>query len=133
MNAPFTAVVEECTVASDASRMSFPEVVGKLTSAGVERYHADLVRAEKTYFRPDGKSHVVANDAIGRTPAAAFAASAVAAAVKAAQNGEIDYKTFCARVIEAGCVGYHVHIAGRRVIYYGRSGDSHTEHFPGAP
>jgi uncharacterized protein YbcV (DUF1398 family) len=112
--------------------MSFPQVISKLMSAGVERYHADLVRSEKTYFLPGGESRVIPNDDIGRAPAAAFSAESVEAAVKAIQKGEIDYKTFCERVMDAGCVGYHVHIAGQRVVYYGRSGDSHVEWFPGA-
>jgi hypothetical protein len=32
----------------------------------------------------------------------------------------------------AGWVGYFVTLAGRRAIYCGRNGDSHTEWFPGA-
>ncbi len=32
----------------------------------------------------------------------------------------------------AGCVGYFVQITGRRVIYFGRSGESHVEQFPPA-
>ena len=132
MNARFGCVVEECTAASDESRMTFPEVVGRLMEAGVERYHADLIRSEKTFFLPDGESRVIPNDDIGRAPASEFSAPSVEAAVKAIQKGDIDYKVFCERVLEAGCVGYHVHIAGRRVVYYGRSGDSHVEWFPGA-
>ena len=131
MNAQFGCVDEECTAASDENSMSFPQVVGKLMAAGVERYHADLVRSEKTYFLPDGESRVIPNDDIGRVPAAAFSTVSVEAAVKAIQKGEINYKTFCERVLDAGCVGYHVHIAGKRVVYYGRGGDSHTEYFPG--
>jgi len=132
MNAQFGCIVEECTAASDESRMSFPQVIGKLLSAGVERYHADLVRSEKTYFLPGGESRVIPNDDVGRVPATVFSAASVEGAVKAIQKGEINYKTFCERVMDAGCVGYHVHIAGQRVVYYGRNGDSHTEYFPGA-
>jgi hypothetical protein len=36
------------------------------------------------------------------------------------------------RVLEAGCVGYIASMAGRRVVYYGRTGDNHVEWFPGA-
>jgi hypothetical protein len=32
----------------------------------------------------------------------------------------------------AGCVGYHVFITGKRVVYYGRQGDQQIEYFPGA-
>ena len=132
MNAEFGCLVEQCTADSDASRISFGAVVGRLMSAGVERYHADLVRSEKTYFLPTGESRVIPNDEIERVPATEFTAPSVEAAVRAIQNGEINYKTFCARVMDAGCVGYLVSIAGRRVVYYGRTGDSHIEYFPGA-
>ena len=42
----------------------------KLMEAGVEWYHADLLRSEKTYYLPDGESHAVANAAVSRTPRA---------------------------------------------------------------
>ena len=61
-----------------------------------------------------------------------FSATGVEAAVRAVQAGAIPYRTFCERVVAAGCVGYHVSIVGRRVVYYGRTGDSHVEWFPGA-
>ena len=53
------STMQECTDASDQERISFPEVVMKLMQAGVERYHADLLRAEKTYYLPSGESHRV--------------------------------------------------------------------------
>jgi hypothetical protein len=31
--------------------------VTKLMQVGVERYHADLLRAEKIYYLPSGESH----------------------------------------------------------------------------
>ncbi len=67
-------------------------------------------------------------------PAAArfFSAANVEAAVRAIQRQEIQYREFCRRIVAAGCVGYHVFLEGRRVVYYGRAGDSHTEYFPGA-
>jgi uncharacterized protein YbcV (DUF1398 family) len=125
-------VVVECTRDSDEERVSFPEVVKKLMDAGVERYHADLLRSEKTYYLPNGESEVVANHSVGIVPPQEFSAKGVDAAVRAIQAGEIQYKAFCERVAAAGCVGYFVSIAGKRAIYYGRSGDSHVEWFPGA-
>ena len=38
---------------------AFPAIVGKLIEAGVERYHADLVRSEKTFYLPNGESETV--------------------------------------------------------------------------
>ncbi len=124
--------VRECSRLSDAGAASFGEIVGKLNAAGVERYHADLTRAEKIYYWPDGDSERVPNAPLAAAPDVAFSPQGVEAAVRAAQAGTIVYKTFCERAAAAGCVGYHVHIAGKRVVYYGRNGDSHVEWFPGA-
>jgi uncharacterized protein YbcV (DUF1398 family) len=125
-------VMVEATRASDEERATFSEVVMKLMQAGVERYHCDLVRGEKTYYLPNGESAVVAGEAVGVAAAGEFSVAAVDAAVRAIQAGKIAYRTFCTRVAEAGCVGYHVSLVGRRAVYYGRTGDSHVEWFPGA-
>jgi uncharacterized protein YbcV (DUF1398 family) len=125
-------VIAEATRASDEERVTFGEVVTKLMQAGVERYHADLLRGEKTYYLPSGESEIVVGDPIVIAPAGAFAAAGVDAAVRDIQAGKIQYRTFCARIAAAGCVGYHVSLAGQRAVYYGRTGDCHTEWFPGA-
>lgn len=130
MNSQTRQVVEECTAGSDAERMSFPEVIGALMAAGIERYHADLIRAEKTYHMPDGATHVVANAAISSEPARDFSPAGVEAAIRAIQSRAIGYKAFCERILAAGCVGYLVSLEGRRAVYYGRTGDLHVEHFP---
>jgi len=125
-------VLHECSEASDAERLSFPQVVGRLMAAGVERYRADLLRHEKTYYMPDGRSHVVSNAVIAATPAMDFSAAGVDSAVRDIQAGRIAYREFCRRVMAAGCVDYIVSISGRRAVYFGRSGESHVEMFPGA-
>jgi uncharacterized protein YbcV (DUF1398 family) len=125
-------VMQECTEASDQERISFPEVVTKLMQAGVERYHADLLRAEKIYYLPSGESYRVPAVPMQATPAPAFAADGVAAAVRAIQQQKIQYREFCERIAQAGCVGYIVSMAGRRAVYYGRTGDSYVEPFPAA-
>jgi len=123
-------IMQECTDASDEEHITFPEVVVKLAQAGVERYHADLLRAEKVYYLPSGESHRVRAADVGATAAAEFAAGEVAAAVRAIQQQQIQYREFCERIVEAGCVGYMVSLAGRRAVYYGRTGDSYVEPFP---
>ncbi len=132
MDANVRNLVHECSLASDEGRETFPAIVAKLIDAGIERYHADLVRSEKTYYAAGGASEVVPNASVDAKAATTFSAIGVESAVKAAQSGEIQYRTFCERVVAAGCVGYHVSIVGRRVVYYGRSGDSHLEWFPGS-
>ena len=125
-------VMHEASRASDEERIAFPEVVKSLIQVNVERYHADLVRAEKIYYLPDGETETVPNHALPVPPATAFSAEGVEAAVRAIQHGTIQYREFCGRIAAAGCVGYHVFITGMRAVYYGRAGDSHTEWFPGA-
>jgi len=131
MNQHVREVVREMTKASDEQRVTFPEVVKALMEAGVERYHADLVCSNKTYYLPDDSFEVVACHAVG-APARAFSAAGVEAAVRAIQAQTIQYREFCERIAAAGCVGYFVTLAGRCAIYYGRSGESHVERFPGA-
>ncbi len=132
MNATLRQAVRECSALSDQGTENFAQILGRLIAAGVERYHADLTRAEKIYYWPDGTSEQVANAPVTGEAAADFSAAGVEVAVRAAQAGTIKYEEFCERAVRAGCVGYHVHIVGKRVVYYGRSGDSHVEWFPGA-
>ena len=108
----------------------FPVIVGALSAAGVERYHADLVKREKTYYTPDGQSFVVASDPCDDAPAQTLQADQVEAAVRASQRQQIGYREFCRRVLQAGCAGYWVSITGKRAVYYGRTGETHVELFP---
>lgn len=125
-------VVVECTRSSDEERIPFPQIVGMLMAANVERYHADLVRMEKTYYMPDGETFVIPSRPSDGTPNAEFSAAGVEAAVRASQAGQIKYREFCRRVLEAGCVGYFVSLTGRRAVYFGRTSECHVELFPTA-
>jgi uncharacterized protein YbcV (DUF1398 family) len=67
-----------------------------------------------------------------RSIADAFSGDAVIAALRAVQARQITYPEFLARLLDAGCVGYFVYLAGKRAIYLGRTGEMHIEHFPPA-
>ncbi len=133
MDTNIKAVVEECTTGSENGTLKFPQVVMKLMAAGVERYHADLRRAEKIYYMPSGESVVVAAEPVAGTPPLAFSAPGVEAAVRAVQAGKQNYREFCEAILAAGCVGYLVSMPGRRAVYYGATAEMHVEHFPPAP
>lgn len=130
MDASLIAELEACARLSYTVTGAFPQVVARLGVAGVERYHTDLVRAEKTSYLPDGQSHVCAIEPVG-VIADRFDAGAVAAAVAESQTGTLPYRDFMARIAAAGCIGYIVSIVGRRALYLGRCGDTHVELFPG--
>lgn len=130
MNPDAEAVAQACSQAAENGSLNFPQILGKLSEAGIEGYLVDYRRAVKTYYLPDGESHEVADRHTHGAAAAAFDAAKVAAAVGQSQRGEHTYKEFCEKVIAAGCAGYIVSILGRRVVYFGRTAETHVEHFP---
>ena len=123
-------ILETCTRASEDATLLFPQIVGMLIQVGVEQYHADLQRSEKTYYLPDGQSYVVACTPSSVAIAEAFDAQAVEAAIRASQAKQIVYAEFIARIAAAGCTSYFVSMAGKRAVYFGRTAESHVEHFP---
>lgn len=133
MNAEQTQVIQGCAQGALTGELSFPEIVERLAKICVERYHADYSRQEITYYLVDGESLVVATLHPSNATAKEFSTSAVVAAVQQSQRNEHTYLDFIRKTMAAGCVGYFVQITGRRVIYFGRGGESHVEHFPPVP
>jgi uncharacterized protein YbcV (DUF1398 family) len=125
-----TDTIAECMKLSFAST-PFPQVVQKLAGAGVRAYRADLGKLRSTYYGADGESYDEPLSLSGGAPiASAFDKDTVASAVRAIQQGQIGYADFLRQIMAAGCASYGVFIAGRKVMYFGRDGDFHTEHFP---
>ena len=112
--------------------MAFPEIVQLLLADGVERYHADLVRMEKTFYMPDGRTHVekmpIGPMAIGE----AFVTSDLVATIRDSQTAGQKYPDFLRRATAAGSTDYVVYLQGQKAIYFGRKGEYHIEVFPGA-
>jgi len=130
MNAGQTLAIYECMRATLTGELTFPQIVSRLTEIGVERYHADYSRHEKTFYLPDGDSLVVGAPRESHATAEVFSAAAIEAAVRQSQGGEHSYADFVRKTMSAGCVGYFVQITGRRAIYFGRQGETHVEMFP---
>lgn len=113
--------------------MSFPEVVGKLLDAGVEYYHVDYVGMRKTFYGADGGMVLTAIPYEGLPPVAAeFYRAALRADILDSQQKNQPYREFTRRAMAAGVQGYFAFLRGKRVTYWGRGGDQHTEWFPGA-
>lgn len=125
-------VIRDTSDLSMSGKISFGDVVMRLMSIGIERYHADYSRNELTFYLPSGDSLVVPLNHPPEPIAPTFSASAVQAAVRQAQAGQIVYPQFLKLTHAAGCVGYFVQITGRQVIYFGRQGEQHIEKFPAA-
>jgi len=127
-----TSVINECTTLSLAEKITFPEVVMRLSASGVERYIADLVGQKKYSYGVNGQTHAQQLTFPAHTIAKQFDAAKVKSAIADIQQGRIQYQDFLQRIMEAGCSHYEVFIAGRRAVYFGRDGSQHIERFPQA-
>lgn len=113
--------------------MSFPDVVAQLIAAGVEYYHVDFIGMRKTFYDAEGGMVLTAIPYEGLPPVAAeFDQAALRADILDSQQRNQPYREFMQRAMEAGVQGYFAFLRGRRVTYWGRGGDQHTEWFPGA-
>ena len=132
MDARMTKVAQTCLEGAETNTMTFPQIVGTLMQESFESYAIDFRRASATYYLPDGDSVVLPIHG-GEAPiAAALDTVAVRAAIKEAQQMApgYTYRGFCAKVMAAGCAGYIVSFTGRRAVYFGRTAETHVEHFP---
>jgi uncharacterized protein YbcV (DUF1398 family) len=132
MDAHLINTARTCLDAAYDKTMSFPQIVGALMGAGFEGYVVDYRRNTTTYFLPDGESAVLENRASGAPVAERFDQDGVIAQIKWAQANPPDYSyaTFCKNVKALGCAGYIVSVLGRRVVYFGRTAETHVEYFP---
>ncbi len=132
MDATRIDVAERCLAGAHDGTMSFPMIVGALTEAGFEGYLVDYRRQSATYYLGDGDSVLLASPGTEHPVALAFDPDGVAAQVRWAQADPpgYSYEAFSRNVMAAGCVGYLVSFPGRRVVYFGRTGETHVEHFP---
>jgi len=118
---------------AEVDTMSFPESVKILMAAGFDGYAVDFRRSTRTYYRPDGETLELKTPPTTVAVIERFDAGRVKAAIREAQElaPGYTYKSFCNKVTGAGCAGYIVSLLGKRVLYYGRTAETHTEYFPG--
>lgn len=130
MDAYQKATAEKCMIASHEGTMSFPEILGVLADAGFEGYLVDYRKGSSTYYLNDGGAFEIINIKTPGAVAAEFKAATVEANVRKSQANTHSYREFCENVKKAGCAGYLVTMPGRRVVYFGRTGEMHVEYFP---
>ncbi len=128
-----STVVNEAARGTLAGTMPFPEVVRRLIETGVEYYHVDYVALRKTFYSAGGDVVTTPIPYEQLPPVAAeFNLAGLRAAILDSQRHGQHYRDFTRRAMEAGVQGYIAFLRGQRVTYWGRTGDSHTEWFPGA-
>lgn len=132
MNNQQKTIAQACLDGAEGNTMNFPQIVGTLMEAGFEGYAIDYRRATATYYLPDGKSLELAAHAVSTPVAPRFDTTLMQAAIREAQQQVPDYtySNFCEKAASAGCAGYIVSFSGRRALYFGRTAETHVEHFP---
>lgn len=80
---------------SQAGKLTFPEVVGMLTNAGVESYFADLIRGEETFYTVDDETHRERMTLPLSKIAGDFSQHGVVAAIRAAQADQNPLPGIC--------------------------------------
>jgi uncharacterized protein YbcV (DUF1398 family) len=133
MDATKIAVAERCQNGSETGNLDFPGIVGLLAAEGFDGYLVDYRAGTVTYYLEDGEATTLQAGHRHVPVPAAFDAAAVAAAIGEAQRkvAGYTYAGFSEKVMAAGCAGYLVSLSGRRVVYFGRSGETHVERMPG--
>jgi uncharacterized protein YbcV (DUF1398 family) len=129
-----TQIIQETASKTLAGTITFPEVVGRLLQAGVEYYHVDYVARRKAFYAAGGSAVTVTPidyEGLPEVPPDFDPAAVQAAILDSQRHGQL-YRDFTRRVMAAGVLGYFAFLRGKRVTYLGRSGDQHTEWFPGA-
>lgn len=128
-----TRTITDAARATLDGSIPFPEVVRQLIETGVEYYHVDYVTLQKRFYGTSGDVVTTPIPYEGLPAVAAeFDAAGLRAAILDSQRHDQHYREFTRRAMEAGVQGYFAFLRGQRVTYWGRSGDQHTEWFPGA-
>jgi uncharacterized protein YbcV (DUF1398 family) len=119
---------------AEKDTMTFPEGVKLLMEAGFDGYAVDFRSSTRTYYLPNGETLELKTEPTSVPVSECFETDKVKEAIREAQTlvQGYTYKGFCDKVAEAGCAGYVVSFPGKRVLYYGRTAETHTEYFPGA-
>jgi len=132
MNDALKSIAQKCLDAAYSGSMSFPEIVAMLIRSGFESYHVDYLRGTATYYLTDDKNVELTIPQHEDSVAKEFNVAVIQSAIKDAQQQVEGYTYigFCEKVMHAGCAGYIVSFPGKRALYYGRTAETHVEHFP---
>jgi uncharacterized protein YbcV (DUF1398 family) len=123
-------IVAEAARATLDGSIPFPEVVRKLLDIGVEYYHVDYVELQKTFYSASGEVIKTTINYEGLPSVASeFNVEALRAAILDSQQNGQHYRDFTKRAMNVGVQGYIAFLGSKRVTYWGRGGDQHTEWF----
>lgn len=126
----FNDAVHAVLTRSEAGDAIFPEVVKTLLDNGVESYFVDFAAAQKTLYGRTTAECLPSSLPPNLEISEQFSKDAIIAAIRSAQRDLIRYPEFVRQSAAAGVIGYWAFLTGRKVVYFGRKGEFHEEHFP---
>ena len=128
-----TKLITQAVAETHAGMRPFPDIVASLVAAGVEYYHVDYVGMTTTFYDGVGGRVVtpITYEVLSVTAPDLDVAALKGAILDSQRNGQ-PHRDFTRRAMAAGVQGYFAFLRGKRVTYLARSGDQHTEWFPGA-
>ena len=135
MNAEQIAIAHDCHEGAETDRMTFPQSVAKLMQKRASTVILSICAARRERFIClTAKVSIFQQQRRCKMSRRVLMSESIKAAIREAQAlvPGYTYHGFCAKVAAAGCAGYLVSFPGRRVLYFGRTGETHVEYFPGA-
>jgi uncharacterized protein YbcV (DUF1398 family) len=128
-----TQIIRQAAHATLTGELPFPQIIGLLIEAGVELYHIDYLSMRMTCYDGEGAT-VDTPIPLEGLPAVAtdFDINALRENIRDSQQNHQSWRDFSIRAMNGGVQGYFAFLRGKRVTYFGRQGDQHTEWFPGA-
>lgn len=113
------------------SAKNYPDMVGRLISAGINSYTVDTNTGTILYRLNEGK-HVLHSGTFNRDISAVFNESETIKAIRDNQQGKTDYPGFMNAIAKAGVRFYEATLEGddKRVTYVGANG-YYEERIPG--
>jgi uncharacterized protein YbcV (DUF1398 family) len=109
----------------------FPVLAEVLRQAGVQMNRWSLPSCQSVYLMKEGS--VVQQGApllTGVQEIPKFDRDALMSALRTDQEGRSTFPEFLQAVWKAGVIGYDADFIGRKVIYYGATGESYMEEYP---
>lgn len=114
---------------SFTSKMPFSSLVTTLEKMGVESYRVDMAQKSTCYHMLNGEVMSESFYFDGDV-AQGFDDGEIRSAIFDIKNNYLEYKEFLKRIMDAGTASYTIFMTGRKIIFYGRNGDSYIENFP---
>lgn len=124
------SIITECKMLSLEGKITFPEVIKRLSATGVERYTCDLVGLKTYYYSIDNLTFTLDMPIDLPEVSRIFDGASIKHALNEIQQGKSIYPDFLKTIAVAGCSHYEVYFNGKKALYFGRAGSHYIEYFP---